>query len=237
MMPGELLRESTLHMSDSPLTGAGMQVEWGSLLSDRIMVVAAILLMLLNLPDLIRIGGSVIECIRIARANSTLEHSYNQASIRNRTAWAQLLPLALLADRFDLIHPAFYDRIPMIWHAPMTLGLILAYLIVRLIMRTFVMPRRVSSEASDTAHRILFTMSIALSAVALCTTGIMLVFGASDTAIRSTLIWETALFYGLSLIRTGQILGSNCHGFSTFLYLCALEMVPAACLIAATTVF
>lgn len=237
MIQGELLRESTLHMSDIPLTGDGAQVEWGSLLSDKIMVVAAILLILLNLPNFFKIAASVIECMRIARANSTLEHSYNQATIRNRTAWTQLIPLALLADRFDLIHPAFYDKVPMVWHAPMTLGIILAYLLVRLIMRLFLMPRRVSSETSDTAHRILFTMAIALSAVALCTTGIMLVAGASDSSIRSVLIWETALLFFLSLIRTGQILGSQCHGFSTFLYLCALEMIPAACLIAATTIF
>lgn len=234
MIPGELFRDSTLHMSDTPLTGSGMQAEWGSLLSDRIMVVAAILTMLLNLPYFFRIIGPVVECMRIARANSTLEHSYNQASIRNHTAWAQILPLALLADRFDLIHPAFYDKIPMVWHAPMTLGILLSYLILRLLLRIFVMPRRLGSELCDTAHRILFTMSIALCTLALCSTGVMLLFGASDTAVRSVLVWETAFFFCLSLIRTGQILGSHCHGFSTFLYLCALETVPAACLIAAT---
>lgn len=237
MLPGDIIRNSTLHMSDVPLPGDGLTTDWGSLLTNRIMVVAAILVILLNLPNFFNIGRTVIECMRIARANSTLEHSYNQASMRNQTAWAQILPLALIADRFRLIHPDYFDKVPELWHAPMTLGILLAFLFVRLVISILLKPRRLNSEVTDTVHRILFTMGIALSTAALCTVGTMLVFKASDEAVRSVLLWESGIFFFLTILREGQILGSHCSGFSTFLYLCALEMVPAAVLVAATAIY
>ena len=109
------------------------------------------------------------------------------------------------------------------------------YIIFLFILFTFFKPHKMSAEAGTTVHRILFTFSITLGIIALATTGIMLIFNAPDTAIRNALLWETGIIWFLSLIRTGQILGTSCRGFSTFLYLCAFEIVPAAGLVAATT--
>lgn len=235
MIQGDLFRNSQLEMSAVPIPGADLQTDWSSLLANRILVVTAILAILINLPNFFRIFGSILHCMRIARANSILEHSYSQAMMRNQTAWAHLIPIALLADRFDIIGPAVFDRLDPVWHSLLTLGMILAFLMVRFILFTFFKPHKMSAEAGTTVHRILFTFSITLGIIALATTGIMLIFNAPDTAIRSALLWETGIIWFLSLIRTGQILGTSCRGFSTFLYLCAFEIVPAAGLVAATT--
>ena len=234
MIQGDLFRNSQLEMSAVPLPGVDVQTDWSSLLTNRILVVAAILAILINLPNFFRICSSLIQCVRMARANSTLEHSYSQAQMRNQIAWAHLTPIALLADRFDIISPDIFDRMDPIWHSLLTLGMILSFLVVRFLLFTFIKPHKMSAETGATVHRILFTFSIILGITALATAALLLTFNAQDTTIRSALLWETGIVWFLSLFRTGQILGTCCRGFSTFLYLCAFEIVPAVVLVAAT---
>ena len=68
-------------------------------------------------------------------------------------------------------------------------------------------------------------------------TGMLLSMFGMDAVIIRKLYWiELALFYGVFLIRKCQILSTFCNPFTTFLYLCALELLPTG-LLAASAVF
>ena len=57
------------------------------------------------------------------------------------------------------------------------------------------------------------------------------------TLARNNLLWEIAVFYIFSQIRSSQFLAASGMGFTTFLYLCALELLPAASLVAVIELF
>ena len=66
----------------------------------------------------------------------------------------------------------------------------------------------------------------------LATAGILFLFKLPDQLIRTVLYLEIAGIYLVFLIRRTQILSLSCNHFRTFLYLCALELIPTAALIA-----
>jgi len=53
----------------------------------------------------------------------------------------------------------------------------------------------------------------------------------------SVIRWTLSVLWAFATWRTGQILHAYCSGFSTFLYLCALELLPAAALVAVVVNF
>jgi len=66
----------------------------------------------------------------------------------------------------------------------------------------------------------------------LATIGLLGVCGAPDSVLRPVLYCEMLLSYLLSLLRTGQILAGSFSVLTTILYLCALEFLPTAAMVA-----
>ena len=74
---------------------------------------------------------------------------------------------------------------------------------------------------------------VSLTFFLLLGTGILYAFRAAEGTVR-TFLWITmGVVYLLFLIRKGEILASVCNPLTTFLYLCALEILPTGLLIAA----
>jgi hypothetical protein len=69
-------------------------------------------------------------------------------------------------------------------------------------------------------------MMLALVSVAVC-----YVLRLQDSTVRTVLLVETGALFLLYLLRRGQILSLSCKPLTTFLYLCALELLPAAMLV------
>jgi hypothetical protein len=63
--------------------------------------------------------------------------------------------------------------------------------------------------------------------------GILYAFGAEEATIRRCLYIALAIVYAVFLWIKGEILNSFCNPLTTFLYLCALEILPTGLLIAA----
>jgi hypothetical protein len=72
--------------------------------------------------------------------------------------------------------------------------------------------------------------------VLLVTVGILALIGLDYSIVRLVLYGETALVYLLFLSRCAQILSLSCNHLRTFLYLCALEILPAALLVVSAVV-
>lgn len=232
----DIIKPGTLVMSAVPVPSTGDALAWGDLLVNRISVVAAIFLFILTLRDIIRILPNLLACIDRARANVSLEHSLNIARTRNLVAWETAFIFCLLADRYSLYSPGIWQLIPDGWKLPATVGILLTFILVRHLLFLLLKPIRVSQEGANTIHHTAYNCFIIATAVLLATAGALSVFHCPDHAIRSVLLWETAGLYFLTLIRTGQILNYYCNTFATFLYLCALELLPAGLLIVSVVV-
>ena len=71
----------------------------------------------------------------------------------------------------------------------------------------------------------------------LATVAVMTLFRLPETAMRQVLTVEMLVVWVFSLVRSGQILGAHGSGLSTFLYLCGLEVLPAAAYAAVVVFF
>ena len=233
-MAGDIFKSSTCIMSQDPLAGVDMSPAWDTLLTNRILVVLAVVFVLMSIPNLFRVFPSLINCLRRSRGNVSLEHSVNLSHMRNLCSLAAVLPLCLSVSRFGLVSPRFFDLVNPLWHSLLVLGMLVIFLFLRHLLFIFFKPYKLSSENSDTVHHVLYTFNVLLVILMLSSIAVMLVLGTEEELVRKVLLWEIAGMWFLSLVREGQIFASHFRGFSTFLYLCAFELLPVAVLVVCT---
>lgn len=236
MPPSDIFIQGKLEMSAVPVQEAAQVMLWDDFLLNRVLVVAAVLIGIAGLRDLLRLLPELLYCFSRPRASVSLEYNTSVVRMRNTAALISILPFCLLADRFGLFRPELWSAVPEEWSAPATVGVFLAYLLLRTVCSALIRPPRLSGTAADAVRRSPWNYFILLTLLMLLTAGLLYIFRPSDTVVRITLYAETALFFLLSLLRSGQILASGFSGLTTILYLCGLELLPAAAL-AACAVF
>ena len=236
MPPSDIFIQGKLEMSAVPVQEAAQAMLWDDFLLNRVLVVAAVLIGIAGLRDLLRLLPELLYCFSRPRASVSLEYNTSVMRMRNTAALISILPFCLLADRFGLFRPELWSAVPEEWSAPATVGVFLAYLLLRTVCSALIRPPRLSGTAADAVRRSPWNYFILLTLLMLLTVGLLYIFRPSDTVVRITLYAETALFFLLSLLRSGQILASGFSGLTTILYLCGLELLPAAAL-AACAVF
>lgn len=236
MPPSDIFIQGKLEMSAVPVQEAAQTMLWNDFLLNRVLVVAAVLIGIAGLRDLLRLLPELLYCFSRPRASVSLEYNTSVVRMRNTAALISILPFCLLADRFGLFRPELWSAVPEEWSAPATVGVFLAYLLLRTVCSALIRPPRLSGTAADAVRRSPWNYFILLTLLMLLTVGLLYIFRPSDTVVRITLYAETALFFLLSLLRSGQILTSGFSGLTTILYLCGLELLPAAVL-AACAVF
>lgn len=232
MPPSDIFIQGKLEMSAVPVQEAAQAMLWNDFLLNRVLVVAAVLIGIAGLRDLLRLLPELLYCFSRPRASVSLEYNTSVVRMRNTAALISILPFCLLADRFGLFRPELWSAVPEEWSAPATVGVFLAYLLLRTVCSALIRPPRLSGTAADAVRRSPWNYFILLTLLMLLTVGLLYIFQPSDTVVRITLYAETALFFLLSLLRSGQILASGFSGLTTILYLCGLELLPAAALAA-----
>ena len=226
----------TLHLPLSPddiVTTATLSTDW---LPNRILMVVSAVLAILVLKDYIRLMPTLLACLTRVNPNISLEHNYHTAGERNTCAWVLLVPFVLLIDRFHLYNPSFMDRLPFGMSIPVILAAIAAFNILHFLFLPL-RPVKLHGDISKAAHMCIYTCFIPAVSAMLLTLGAMLVFNCSESAIRHVLLLELAVFYLLSTVMTGRILARQCSVLPTFLYLCALEIIPAVLIVASCLIF
>ena len=232
MPPSDIFIQGKLEMSAVPVQEAAQAMLWDDFLLNRVLVVAAVLIGIAGLRDLLRLLPELLYCFSRPRASVSLEYNTSVMRMRNTAALISILPFCLLADRFGLFRPELWSAVPEEWSAPATVGVFLAYLLLRTVCSALIRPPRLSGTAADAVRRSPWNYFILLTLLMLLSVGLLYIFRPSDTVVRITLYAETALFFLLSLLRSGQILASGFSGLTTILYLCGLELLPAAALAA-----
>ena len=229
---GELFRGGTLDMSAEPWPATAAGPAWTDFLTNRILACAAVLLLLVNLLEFFRIAPHLLYSYDRPHGAADLEHNMGLARSRNLVALCYLLPVCLIADRFALARPHFLEAVPPQWSAVATIGLVLGFALVREICYLLFRPRRLKGEAVATLRHNPGNYIILLSILMLATLGVCTAFRAPDAVVRSVLLWETAAVWLFYLVRSAQLLAAHVSGFSIILYLCGLELIPAALFVA-----
>ena len=199
-------------------------------ISVSILVAVFVVLMILLMNTFLQLLPFIADSLMRARGSAALENSVRVSRDRNTVAMIMMLPAFLLAFRYRLYDPDFiaaYSGDARLWLIGACLT---AYLFLRLIIYLLLKPRR-RYENYQVAHHASYTFFIILVLLLLSTAGVLSIFKIQDSTMRMVLYVETASVYLVFLIRRSQILSLSCNQFRTFLYLCALELIPTAALI------
>ena len=220
---GRLLLEQTPSLN-APATTEGVPVLFTAL------AVTFVLLAFIYLPRFISLLPLLFDSLFRARGSVSLETSVRYSNDRRLMVVLLLIPASLLIYRYRLYDAAFLQPLTDGWRLVAIIGVFSVYFLLRLALYALCMPRR-KVEFYRLSRRQAYTFFILLTILSLVLAGFLALFGCNDLLIRKVIIIETAVVYTLFLIRRAQILALSCNHFRTFLYLCALEVLPTSVLV------
>ena len=211
--------------------GAWVDSPWLSLLV--VLCVIAVILLLKNilhaLPEVVLSMGRV-------RGSQDIEGSLRLSRDRNLTTLILIVPFTMLLSRFRIYDPGWMADFTPELHLLWTFLCFVGYLILRWILAVWLRPRRMDGDVYTMARRFAWSAFILLTLILLAMTGILLLCGAGDQAVKWHLIDIMIVVFCVYCLRKLQIFNLSCAPFTSFLYLCALEFVPLAVWIASATV-
>ena len=206
-------------------------LEWRSLPVNRWMMVAAAVIFLINLPNYYNIFPHLVKCASVWRRNISLENNIQLVRSRDMSLWASVLPVTLVTAYYGLAGGRYLYLCPEAWRTLAVLGGLAALGLLRQMIYLLLGTRVRGRQTWQAAHRCDFNFFVLLGALFLVTEAVISICGTSDYNARIVFWVETGLLYLLFFVRKSQILGSNYSQFTTFLYLCALELLPTGILI------
>ena len=233
----EIFRSGTLEMSSRPLETVAAPALWSDVLTNRILLVLSLVLILYHFLDLFRLTPPLLYTYSRSRGAEALENSMGTARVRNGIALRLMLPFCLVLDRFHVLRPAFVDTFPAGWSAPATIGLVLAFLLLRGLCYLFFRAGRLGKKAAHTLWNNLYNYLMLALPILLLLAAAVLSFQVPEETSRALVRWALIGIWAFYIWRTGQIIHAYCSGFSTFLYLCGLEILPATVLVAVVVNF
>ena len=212
-----------LWLSREALSPASPELSWTDNPVNGILSVVCLLVVICDIKDFFIIWKPLMPALARWKPLVSLEYNMQLSRNRNRLAGLLFLPFCLAADWAGL------TPLPLFLLAGVLAGTgLLKWAISRILSH-----KRVSQDNWNAATNAAFSLFIVLSVISVLSAGIMGAFRVYENVARIVLYAEIGLFYLLSLVREAQILNSNCGPFRTFLYLCALELPPAAVLASA----
>ncbi len=220
-----------LEMSAVPYADASASLQWTDVMSNKILVAAAVVLLIFNMKGIFRLMPHLAYAVSRPRGSAELEYNLSLAILRNRTAAVFIIPFALVCSRYGLFMPDFIRALPLQWHSPAMAGIVAGYAVLRSVLYMIPKHRHLGKEGRTAAKNCAYSFFILATPVLLALCGTLWISGVSYSSSRIVLYIAAGLFLVASIIRTGQILRQHCNGLAAFLYLCGLEILPPAILV------
>ena len=188
-------------------------------------------LFLLNLRSFLKIAPSLRDCVIRWKGNLDLENSIQLARSRGWIAAILFVPFCLVIYSYDLYSPEFMDTMGSTLRMGVVAGVMLIYLLLRVFLNWQLEMHKFGTPAFTAANRSFYNYCIILFFLVFASGAAMRLFGCDKSLIQNVLLSEIALSYLIYCFRRGQIFASVCNPFSTFLYLCSLELIPTSALV------
>jgi len=187
--------------------------------------------------QVLNIFSSLVGCLIRWKECLNLESSAALSRDRDIVAIYTTFPLCLIISSYGLWELNFMKNLNPAVNYLITLGVIIAYLMLRVGLTTLLTPNSYNRKTYLAAAKAFGTFTIIAALLLFATAAIMGIVGIDRQITTQVLLWEIAGVYAIHVLRKLQILGSCCSFFSTFLYLCALEILPTGILVALAVLF
>lgn len=201
-----------------------------------IAVIVVVVLVLVNIRNLIDIMPVLFNCLTFWKENIYIQENISQMRVRNYYSAISIAVIALLALRYDLGVPSFIPGLNTELQPIAIMGVIIVYLCTRELASFLTLGIHEKRSIFNTAKYCVRNYIILGCILLLVSLGILSFFSVSESFIKILFYVEIGLSYFIAIVRKSQILASKCSPFITFLYICALEIVPSGLLLTAVVV-
>ena len=203
----------------------------------NILALISFFICLILLRTFIEVFPSLMACLVRWKESVNLDASVQLSRGRDIMSIAMVLPFCLTASKYSLYSPAWMEHFGANGKLGITIGIIIAYILIRKGLEHIFRSKKMSLKTYKTACKSSYTFFIILTLVLLTMGGTLTFIKANPSGIRNAMLWVSAITYALFLLRKTQIFNSSCSFFSSFLYLCALEILPTGALVASALIF
>lgn len=207
---------------------------WGDNLINLIIVSVCTIMMIFLLGRYVHLFPYILEGVLRPKPIITLEDSVRLTRDRNYISFVSLPVIGTIVSQYDMYNPMFIHNIPMGYRTLAIIGVLALYIAIRRVFILIGFYGKVKKEYYDIANDSLRNFAILLGSVMLTTTILVLPFRLESLTVRNILFYEILCVFAIFLLRRTQILSNGCSHFTAFLYLCALEILPAAILVVST---
>ena len=185
----------------------------------------------------INIFPSLMACTIRWKENINIHNSLKLRTDRNLLSLAMILPFCLCIYHFQIYKPGFLDTMTETLKLTSVIGVFVIYTILRSILYFSLKPPKGHDETFMAAHYAARTFFILLTLTIIAVAGCLSLFNVPVETTQSVIFWLTGGIYLIFILRKIQILLSGYSFFMSFLYLCALEILPTGVLVSSVVIF
>ena len=189
------------------------------------------LLFLMSERSFLQILPSLWRCIGRYKANLDLEDSLQLSRSRNLVAAVLFVPLCMTVHYYRLYSPSLLEGFTPLVRFGMVVGILFAYMLLRAFLNWQLEMHSYGTKTFNAANKSFLNFGIILFFELFCTGSLMLAFTHDAGLSKTFMLWVAAVSYIIYIIRRGQIFSTVCNPFTTFLYLCGLELLPTGGLV------
>ena len=117
----------------------------------NILALISLLIILMMLRMLVEVFPSLMACIIRSKESINLEASVQLSRERNLLALTMFIPFCLAVWRFSLYRPAFMDGFTETAGIGITIGIVLAYVLIRKGLELVLRPKKSNGKTYETA--------------------------------------------------------------------------------------
>lgn len=196
----------------------------------------SLILVISMLRRIVEILPGVFACVLRSSACVKIDSIVKTSRYRDLTAAVLILPFLMALQKYGVFTYGFLETMSPEAEFGIITAIFAGFVAFRKCAMLLFIPARSLKKARvpDNSERTFFVI---LAILTLSLSWIMNLMNVEQTAIRLTIIWISALTYVIYLMRKFEIFQSSHTLFAAFLYLCALEIVPAGILVVSVIIF
>ncbi len=189
------------------------------------------LIFLISIRSFLKILPSLGDCVLRWKGNLDLEDSLQLSGSRNLIACILFIPSCMVAYSHGLYRPDYIDSLQPVIGFAAVCGTMLAYILLRSFLNWQLEMGAYRTKTFAAANNSFYSYMIILFLIMLPVGSILRNLTGNEELARVVLLHIAAITYLVHVFRRGQIFASTCNPFTTFLYLCGLELLPTAALV------
>lgn len=188
-------------------------------------------LFLLNMRSFLKIVPSLWDCVIRWKGSLDLEDSIQLSRSRNWIAAILFVPLCMVIYSNGLYEPDLAQGLQPPLRLAVVTGAMACYMLLRSFLNWQLEMHNYRTKTFTAANHSFYNYAIILFFLLFFTGALTRAITGNAQLTRTILTWVIAITYLVYIVRRGQIFSSACNPFTTFLYLCSLELLPTAALV------